>query len=622
MAFSGSLGAQNLTVSVQTSLPSPQPIETPITLTLSAADTNVNPGILNYKIEVSAPGSTTFRTVHDFAEAATFVWGRNIVPGTYQIRVTARDSNYLTQPSATVVPFTMTTRLTGNQPVVNATSHPLVALFSAPSCPSGESMRVSFLASGSSAAPYTTNYSSCTGSGSMNFLVAGLIPSTKYVFTYQIKTATGSVTNGPSVSWTSGAINPSVVLAPVSFPVPYGQLSSQPERITLISNTVQATPDAVDTQGRVVWYYAGNGIDSEPGVPVVQITRLINGGTMLLLTGYDEDYTGTGVYGNQVDHQVVQEMDMTGAVVRETNVDRMNEQLIALGADPISTFNHEAIRLSNGDTVVVATVQKIFPAGTQGSTTPIDILGTTLVELDANFQLVWYWECFDHLSTTGLNINTPATLGEQCGTDRGTSEGCPPVLLSVPANDWLHTNTAQIQTDGSIVMSLRNLDSLIKIDFGNGSGTGNVLWTLGQNGNFALINSTNDPWPWFSHQHDAEIVDSLETLIIFDNGNTRVDAEGGNSRGYVMNLNESTMVATTLELYNMGYYAVAQGSAQKLSNGDYFFMGGQIAGAKQQFQYGAEFGILSGNIVYSEQTNKSEAYRAWRVPNLSNLPQF
>jgi hypothetical protein len=47
-------------------------------------------------------------------------------------------------------------------------------------------------------------------------------------------------------------------------------------------------------------------------------------------------------------------------------------------------------------------------------------------------------------------------------------------------------------------------------------------------------------------------------------------------------------------------------------------MGGQIAGAKQQFQYGAEFGA-TGAIVFSEETTRSEAYRVWRVPNLSNL---
>ncbi len=620
LAMSFLARAQSLIVSVQTSVPSPQPIETPVTLTMSATDTFPNPGALTFKVEVSNPSNAgSFRTLHDFAQATTFLWARNLEEGNYQLRVTARDSNYESQTAQIVIPFTMKAILTGTQPVVAATRHPLVAVFSAPPCPTGESMRVSFLASGSSAQPYLTNYSSCTGTHNMNFLVAGMIPKTTYVFTYQIESSTGIVTNGPSVSWTSGSLNSSLTLASVNFPVPWGSASS-PERLLLVSNVVQATPDAVDNEGRVVWYYYGNGEIVSPGVDEAQIVRLISGGTMLVLTGYAGDWTGTGVYGNQTDHQVVQEMDMTGAVVGETNVDRVNEQLIAMGGDPISTFNHDARRLPNGDTMVVATVQKIYPAGTQGSTAPINILGTTLVELNENYQLVWYWECFDHLSDTELNINRVATLGEQCGPgSRGTSEGCPPVLISAPANDWLHTNTVQLQEDGSLIISMRNQDWVGKIDFGNGTGTGNVLWELGLDGNFSIVNSTNDPYPWFSHQHDAEIINSLETIIIFDNGNTRVEQNGGNSRGYVMNIDESTLVATTLDLYNMGYYAVAQGSAQQLGNGDYMFMGGQIE-ADPQYQYGAEFGLLSGNIVYSETSPHSEAYRVWRVPNLSNLP--
>jgi hypothetical protein len=587
---------------------------------MSATDTFANPGVITYKVEVSSPGSAgTFRTVHDFATIPTFLWARSLTEGQYQIRVTARDSNYLTQTAQTIVHFTMKPVLTGNQPVVVATRHPLVALYSAPPCPTGESMRVSFAPSGGTSQPYVTTYSNCTGTHNMNFLVAGLIGNTPYVFTYQLKSATGTITNGPPVTWTSGTGDAGLTLASVNFPVSWGA-SSSPEKLLLISNVVQATPDAVDNAGRVIWYYYGNGEIVTPGVDEAQIVRLISGGEILVLTGYAYDWTGTGVYGNQTDHQVVQEMDMTGAVIGETNVDRVNEQLIAMGADPISTFNHDARRLPNGDTMVVATVQKIYPAGTQGSTTPINILGTTLVELDQNYQLVWYWECFDHLSDTELNINRQATLGEQCGPgSRGTSEGCPPVLISTPANDWLHTNTVQYEADGSLIISLRNQDWVAKIDFGNGTGTGNVLWELGLDGNFAMVNTTNDPYPWFSHQHDAEIIDDLETLIMFDNGNLRIEENGGNSRGYVMNVNESTMVATTQYLYNMGYNAVAQGSAQVLGNGDYFFMGGQIE-ADPQFQYGAEFGISSGNIVYSETTPKSEAYRAWRVPNLSNLP--
>ena len=49
-----------------------------------------------------------------------------------------------------------------------------------------------------------------------------------------------------------------------------------------------------------------------------------------------------------------------------------------------------------------------------------------------------------------------------------------------------------------------------------------MLWRLGLDGDFTIsppISPTN-PYPWFSHQHDANYLDG-STLAVFDNGNTR-----------------------------------------------------------------------------------------------------
>ncbi len=630
LLLTNSLGAANLQVSAQASLPSPQPVGSAVALTLSATDTNANPGIVNYKIEVAPPPLHQYQMLHDFSVGTTFTWSRNLLEGTYLIRVTARDSNYPGQTAQTVISYAITPRVTSSQPVISATTHPLVALVSAPPCLLGKSMRIMYTAVGSAAPPFYTNFVACNGLKSMNFLVGGLLPTTKYAFTYQSAFPGGIITNGPTGTWTSGVVDPTVALPAVTFPIPYGVSSSQPERITLISLNTQGTPLAVDTKGHVVWYYAGSAGFASPGVAAVQIMRLITGGSMLILTGYANDYTGTGVYGNQSDHQVLQEIDLTGAVIRETNVDRVNEQLIAMGTDPIATFNHDARRLPNGDTMVIGTVQRVFPAGTQGSTVPIDILGTSLVELDQNFQVVWSWDSFDHDSPAELDINRTAPLNEQCTTSTLSKNGCPPTLLTIPANDWLHTNTLQYLNDGSLLISIRDQDWLAKIDYDNGRGSGRILWKLGNGGDFSIVNPTNDPYPWFSHQHDSEILNSSGTVILFDNGNTRVTANGGNSRGYAMQLNEDTLTATITSLFDLGYYALAQGSAQKLSNGDYMFMGGQILGtaphsgmmpdaqppSQPQFQFGAEF-TPSGTPVYSE-TTQSNAYRLWRVPDFYN----
>ena len=49
---------------------------------------------------------------------------------------------------------------------------------------------------------------------------------------------------------------------------------------------------------------------------------------------------------------------------------------------------------------------------------------------------------------------------------------------------------------------MRSQDWVAKIDYNHGTGTGAVLWELGNGGSFTIIST--DPWPWFSHRHDVE----------------------------------------------------------------------------------------------------------------------
>jgi arylsulfate sulfotransferase len=595
------LNAQ-IQVAVHPTVASPQPVGTEVVLYFTATDTNSNPGVLNYKLEVAPPSSTTFTTVRDFEESARFAWTQNLVEGIYQLRVTARDSNYPTETSQVVVRYGITSRITGSQPVVSATSHPLVALFSAPSCTTGKSMQVVFQQVGGTVAAFNTTFSACNGKTSMNILIGGMLPSTEYSFYSQVGVPGGALTNGPTVTWTSGAIPTSLLSVPLTFPVPFNAASSHKERLTLIGFNTAGTPTATTTIGNIVWYYNGDG-------------------------AYPGDYTGTGLYGNQIGPgQVIQTIDLTGHVIQETNVDRINEQLLAMGTDPVSEFTHDIRLLPNGDLIAIGETQKIFPAGTQGNSDPIDIIGTELVELNSDFQVDWYWDSYDHSTGNGqLNINRAAVLNEQCTTGNGGIDGCPPVLLTNPANDWLHTNTVQyMPEDGSLIISMRNQDWIAKIDYNNAAGTGDILWIMGEDGSFAINNTTGDPWPWFSHQHDVEFQNNSNQLMtMFDNGNTRITSNGGDSRGYVLSVDESGLQVTPQLLADVGFYAVAQGSAQVLTNGDYEFMGGQIYGLEPSstplfYQEGVEL-TPAGATTFSEMA-QSAAYRLWRTQDLYHVP--
>jgi hypothetical protein len=253
------------------------------------------------------------------------------------------------------------------------------------------------------------------------------------------------------------------------------------------------------------------------------MTRLLPGGSILAIVD------GPNSLNQYTRQQTIRDIDLAGNVLQETNATRVREQLSGLGlASRCSTpsvvgqqcaatsFHHEVTRLANGHTLCLAHIEKIFPPGTQGSSSPnpVDVIGDLVIDLDQNLQVVWYWNAFDH-----LDVDRAAVLGETCTP---VSPGCQPHLMPL-ANDWLHSNSIYYRPqDGNLLVSMRHQDWVIKIDYDRGVGTGAVLWRLGLDGDFTITDGTSDPYPWFSHQPDAGHEASGTTVLsLFDNGNTR-----------------------------------------------------------------------------------------------------
>jgi hypothetical protein len=179
--------------------------------------------------------------------------------------------------------------------------------------------------------------------------------------------------------------------------------------------------------------------------------------------------------------------------------------------------------------------------------------------------------------------------------------------------DWVHINAVSYSPgDGNLIVSVRHQDWVLKIDYANGAGDGHVIWRLGQGGDFTA-NST-DPNPWFSHQHDAHLIDD-STLILFDNGNTRRAGDPtAHNRGQVWKLDEQTMTATLVVNVDLGNYSPMFGAAQRLSNGDYAFTSGAQGKAPNLFGQAIEV-RPDGSKAYVLQLNKPE-YRSFRVRSL------
>jgi len=600
-------------VSVTTSLTSPQPIGTSITFTASATDSN--PGPVTYSFAWQMLGGNGFSLMRDFSLTNVLHWTPNIQEGTYQIQVTARD--YLAnETSQTVVNFVVNPLVLSDPPVAVKTVHPLVALFSAPSCPAGSSMRVGFALNGSTQMNYT-NFRTCHPPTSMNFYVAGMMAQSTYNMHYEVETGSKIVPDSNVVPFTTGAIPKTATLATTGVVLPPTSQSAVSSDILFTGYTVEPNaaidnPAATDLSGNVLWYLPGYG----------QITRLVTGNPVLgttILMDCNGTGTGTGPFGNNTLQQVIMELDLSGTVLRETNADRISEQLVAMGTDPIGNFHHEITRLPNGNTITFGSVQRIYPAGTQGPN-PVDILGLMIIELDKNWQVVWYWNAFDHAFVGGnqLDITRQATLGETC---LANVLGCPPVLLSSPANDWLHANSAQYEpSDGSLLVSLRDQDWVIKIDFNNGTfGPNTILWRLGLDGDFTI--NSSDPYPWFSGQHDVEFqYGTTQVLTVFDDGNTRVAQNPGeHSRCQMLNVDQTNMTASLLLNKDLGVYSVGLGSVQVLPNGNYTCNAGYVH-PNTPIQQSIEV-TPSGTVAYRFQ-GQAPSYRAWRMPSLYSLAAF
>jgi arylsulfate sulfotransferase len=231
------------------------------------------------------------------------------------------------------------------------------------------------------------------------------------------------------------------------------------------------------------------------------------------------------------------------------------------------------------------------------------------VALDSNLQVTWAWDSFDH-----LDPHRRAVLGEKCGSARS---GCSAFYLAPVANDWLHGNALELTPDGNILYSIRHQDWIVKIDYENGAGTGDILWRLGIDGDFQM--SSSDWFPWFSHQHDANVQPDGVTLTVFDDGNTREATDPtAHSRGQVLQLDEANRTATLVLNADLGGYASALGSAQQLPNGNYHFDLGFGTNPSGSYAQSLEVN-MSGQIVYAIQADTIE-YRSFRMPSLYTAP--
>jgi hypothetical protein len=174
-------------------------------------------------------------------------------------------------------------------------------------------------------------------------------------------------------------------------------------------------------------------------------------------------------------------------------------------------------------------------------------------------------------------------------------------LTAANVNPW-HGNAIDLDNDGNLLVSFRNLDEITKIN----SRTGEIIWRLGGKKN--QFTFANDPWQGFSHQHGIRRLPN-GNIILFDNGNLHSPPE---SRAVEYRLDEQRKIAEQVWEYRHQppLYGFALGFAQRLANGHTLISFGTTQRVVEVDRAGTkrwELSILGTQIF---------TYRAFRIDSL------
>lgn len=404
---------------------------------------------------------------------------------------------------------------------------------------------------------------------------------------------------------------------------------------------VPPTPDAATAEGILLNCVTAKG-DAEAGPfsfdinpsltqltdPVAEYCNGAPAYSFLMTRVVPNTTTLYGVYSNHVTRDYTYQTVNVGSgqvsVLSTVTLAQVNQQLAAQGLQQVLDFNHEVRQLPNGNIAVLAHDEELVPCSEYptecwaGYSLPqVDILGEQLLVLDQNGNVLWVWNAFNCVNCAEqLSIGDAAVLHEKCY--QAAPQYCP-ITLSTVSADWLHMNSISYDpADGNLVVSVRHQDAIIKIAYQNGAGDGHIVWRLGHDGGFKFNNPTNVPSPWFSHQHDVEVVsDSPLTLSLFDNGNTRYAKDlSALSRVQVLTVNESKLIVKFAFNYDLPVYSNAFGSVQALMNGNWWALAGAIENASGGYMSQGYEITPAGEVAYEMQYGAS-GYRSWRLTGIS-----
>lgn len=220
--------------------------------------------------------------------------------------------------------------------------------------------------------------------------------------------------------------------------------------------------------------------------------------------------------------------------------------------------HHDARKLKNGNVLLLclrplsADLARRVQGGLPGSEAGAGIYADYLVEVTISGEVVWEWRSWEHLD--------PATH---------------PITLQDHRAEWTHGNTVAETADGNIVVSFRNISTVVMIE----RATGKIVWELGS--------------PPLAQQHDPRPLGN-GNILIFDNGTHRRDNPATFSRVIEVDPRSGAIVWEYIDQSLFEFFSPYISGAQRLANGNTLICEGC---------HGRIFEVTAGGEVVWEYVN-------------------
>jgi hypothetical protein len=239
---------------------------------------------------------------------------------------------------------------------------------------------------------------------------------------------------------------------------------------------------------------------------------------------------------------------------------------------------HDMIAEPDGSYWLLCDETRTIDLSAQGESAHARVLGTSVQHRGANGDVLFEWSPFDHFDVDVSILQT---------VDR-----------TMPVINWTHGNALDLDRDGNLLVSFRNLSEVTKID----TRTGSVLWRMGGKSNQFTLD--NGQAPAFAGQHGVRATGAGQVTLLDNIG----QPAGSRAERYVMD--DVRHVAHMSGAFSAPAGLVGQigGSTQSLPDGHTLVSFGN-GNAVQEYD-------AQGSVVWKIVGNSGYIFRAQRIHSL------